>query len=62
LEESKEQRLGLPANSVTFWALWVVFWVFPGAVEAAGVVVEEPDGAECVVDEADGSEALLACL
>jgi len=47
---------------VTLCALWVVFWAFPGAVEAAGVMVEEPDGAEGVVDEADASEALLACL
>ena len=61
-EESKERRLAFPANSVTLWALWVMFWVFPGAVVAAGVVVEEPGGAEGVEDDAVASEALLACL
>jgi len=39
-----------------------MFLALPGAVEAAGVVLEEPDGAEGVVDEAGASEALLACL
>ena len=61
-EESKERRLAFPANSVTLWALWVVFWAFPGAVEAAGVVLDVPEAAEGVDDEAVASEALLACL
>jgi len=47
---------------VTLWALWVVFWAFPGAVAAAGGVVDKPDGVEGVDDEAVASEALLAFL
>ena len=56
-EESKERRLAFPANSVTLWALWVVFWALEGAVEAPGVVVEDVEGA---VEAAGDSEALLA--
>jgi len=39
-----------------------VFWVLPGAVEEAGVMLDEPEAAESVEDEVVTSEALLAFL
>jgi len=58
-EGSKERRLAFPANSVTCWALWGVFWVLGEVVVDAGWAGE---GVEAGDDAEDVSEALLAFL